>query len=132
MTKKQKSELASRLSAFLDEAIRDPYEGVRKFDLDGDLAVCVGWISDADPADPDLIYSKEDPRYALAAGIKCRRDSDWSDYESLASPIDADGNALCCDALLTRRDDCDEMAEVAVEEYEEILGGLRDGSARLC
>lgn len=132
MTNKEKKELRNRLESFLEGCVDYPYEGVRKFDLSRDLAVYVGWESGVDPADPDLIYSKEDPDYALFAGIKCRRDSDWSDFESLNAPIDAEGDVACESISLRPREDCERVAAELVDEYESVEKALESGSARLC
>lgn len=132
MTESKKKNVIERLADFFDEAIREPNGGVRKFDLDQNLAIFVGWASGVDPADPDLIYSDESGKWALAAGIKCRRDSDWSDYESLNSPVDSDGDALCSDTLLLRNDDRVDLALGALDSYKVVADMFESGEARLC
>lgn len=61
--------------------------------LDDDLALFVGWEGGFGKSKrDDCIQDKDNPDYAIVAGIKCWRSDDlWTDYEFLNYPYFEDG-----------------------------------------
>lgn len=57
-----------------------------RFHLDNDVNLYMGWSEMYPEGIPDVIYSKEEPSWALVAGIKFNDDMLWADFDALLSP----------------------------------------------
>ena len=82
--------------------------GCCHFNLSEDLALYCGWQSGYAEDDETVIHSKDEPEYAIVAGVKIRNDFDNADYEFLNFPWYEDGecwnNELSMEPTDGRRD----------------------------
>ena len=95
----------SNLAEFLIktyEIFKNGFNGCYKYNLDQNLAVFVGW-SYGYEKDCKFIISGGD-FWGLNVGIKCRCDSDFSDYDALSYPWDKRGECWIVEITPTPND----------------------------
>lgn len=102
----------------------------RKFTLDADVSLYVGWSEGFDPDDEDVIHSKENPTWGLVAGIKFRDEILWADFDALMSPTaynpDTDDYYIICDDITLCRYTDDGALESDALYFVENYGAIRE------
>ena len=112
---------------FLKDAVewlKDEDMGCTTLKLDDRLAICVGWLPGYGKEHrDDAIQSKEEPDYAINAGIKVWTSDDMrTDYEFINAPYYKNGEVWMSDVSISPDDDYDEIADYLIKEYE----GMKD------
>ena len=112
------------IKQFLKDSIEwlvDEDMGCCTLPIDDKLAICVGWLSGYDANDSDVIHSKEDPTWAINAGLKVYTSDDMrTDYEFINSPYYDNGEVVSTDVSLEPDANLDELADYFIEEYENL------------
>lgn len=112
---------ASQLKEEIKNAV-DYYKndelGCTTIKMTDNLAVCVGWSDGFDENDSDIIHSKEQPTYALCAGIKVwTSDSTRTDFDWINSPYD-DEEVWNTDTAISTNENYDSLASYFMKELE--------------
>ena len=112
------------IKQFLKDSIEwlvDEDMGCCTLPIDDKLAICVGWLSGYDANDSDVIHSKDDPTWAITAGLKVYTSDDMrTDYEFINSPYYDNGEVVSTDVSLEPDANLDELADYFIEEYENL------------
>ena len=112
------------IKQFLKDSIEwlvDEDMGCCTLPIDDKLAICVGWLSGYDANDSDVIHSKDDPTWAINAGLKVYTSDDMrTDYEFINSPYYDNGEVVSTDVSLEPDANLDELADYFIEEYENL------------
>ena len=118
-----KEEIAQELKKAVEWLI-DQDEGCVTIKLDDRLGICVGWLPGyGEEKRDDCIQSKEEPDFAINAGIKVYTSDDMrTDYEFINMPYYENGDVLATDVSVEADDDYMELAEYLLDEYE----GMKD------
>ena len=115
------------VAKFLRESVEwliDEDMGCTTLELDDRLAICVGWLPGyGEEHRDDCIQSKEEPDFAINAGIKVYTSDDMrTDYEFINMPYYENGDVVMTDCSIEPNEDYDKLAEYFLKEYE----GLKD------
>lgn len=115
------------VSKFLKEAVEwliSEDSGCVTLKLDDRLGICVGWLAGyGEEVRDDCIQSKEEPDFAINAGIKVYTSDDMrTDYEFINMPYYENGEVLTTDVSVKPDEDYDKLAEYLLKEYE----GMKD------
>ena len=126
----------NELAKFIESSVKDLTEedyGCAKFDLDGNLAVFVGWSGGwGKELRDDVIQSKENPDYALDCGIRVRNEADWSDFDFLRCPyFEGEGEDLDITYSISPNEDYDALAAQLIKDYEDIKDYDVDSDGKL-
>lgn len=126
----------NELAKFIESSVKDLTEedyGCAKFDLDGNLAVFVGWSGGwGKELRDDVIQSKENPDYALDCGIRVRNEADWSDFDFLRCPyFEGEGEDLDITYSISPNEDYDALAAQLIKDYEDIKDYDIDSDGKL-
>lgn len=118
-----KEEIAQELKKAVEWLI-DQDEGCVTIKLDDRLGICVGWLPGyGEEKRDDCIQSKEEPDFAINAGIKVYTSDDMrTDYEFINMPYYEDGEVVMTDVSVEPNEDYDKLAEYLLKEYE----GMKD------
>ena len=118
-----KEELAKALKEAVEWCVNQDM-GCVTLKLDDKLAVCVGWLPGyGEEKRDDVIQSKEEPDFAINAGIKVWTSDDMrTDYEFINMPYYDNGEVLATDVSIESDEDYDKLAEYFLKEYE----GMKD------
>jgi hypothetical protein len=97
-------------------------QGCCRYKLDDHLAIFVGWSAGYDEEKDDtLIQAKDEPTYAINAGIKVWTSDDmWTDFDWLNFPYYQDGDVLDMDCAISPQEDYERVAEYLLEMYDEV------------
>ena len=127
-----KNELAKFIKSSVKDLTEEDY-GCAKFDLDGNLAVFVGWSGGwGKELRDDVIQSKENPDYALDCGIRVRNEADWSDFDFLRCPyFEGEGEDLDITYSISPNEDYDALAAQLIKDYEDIKDYDIDSDGKL-
>lgn len=91
ITEENIKELANWIESSV-EWLRKEECGCCTYKFDDRLALCVGWSNGFDPEDPMIIHSKNDPSWAIVAGIKVWTSDDLqTDIDWINPPYYEDG-----------------------------------------
>lgn len=99
--------------------LKEEDHGCVTLELDGTLAVCVGWSDGFDPDDENVIHSKTSPTYAICAAIKAwgsdsmRTDLDWID-----APYYEDGSIYDTEQSISPDQNYKWLAENFLKDYD--------------
>lgn len=121
------------IKQFIKDSIEwlvDQDMGCATLELDDKLAICVGWLDGYDENDEDVIHSKEEPKFAINAGIKVYTSDDMrTDYEFINSPYYDNGEVVSTDVSIKPNADLDALADYFIKEYESMkdLNMAEDG-----
>jgi len=126
----------NELAKFIESSVKDLTEedyGCAKFNLDGNLAVFVGWSGGwGKELRDDVIQSKENPDYALDCGIRVRNEADWSDFDFLRCPyFEGEGEDLDITYSISPNEDYDALAAQLIKDYEDIKDYDVDSDGKL-
>lgn len=115
------------IAKFLKESVEWLIEegiGCATLKLDDRLGICVGWLPGyGEEKRDDCIQSKEEPDFAINAGIKVYTSDDMrTDYEFINMPYYDDGEVIVTDVSIESDEDYDKLAEYFLKEYE----GMKD------
>ena len=101
--------------------------------LDDRLAICVGWLPGyGEEERDDCIQSKDDPDFAINAGIKVYTSDDMrTDYEFINMPYRDNGDVLQTDVSIEPNEDYDALAEYFLKEYESMKDLNMDEDGRI-
>lgn len=123
---------ASKVAKFLEESINwlvENQEGCCQYKLDNDLSIFVGWSDGYAEDDETVIHAKEDPTFAIVAGIKSNHDYLKTDYDWLNYPYDEEtGDVWDTGISLSYDENLMETAQWYLEQYEAIREALNDGA----
>jgi hypothetical protein len=114
----------SKIAEFLKESVEWLVEnqmGCCRYKLDDHLAIFVGWSAGYDEEKDDaLIQAKDDPTYAINAGIKVWTSDDmWTDYDYLNFPYEKDGDVLDMGSAISPNEDYESVAKYLLDEYKQ-------------
>lgn len=121
----------SALAKFLKNSVKgliESQEGCYEKRLDSNLSVFVGW-SDGYSSEPDntIIQSKNDPTFAINAGIKSNHDYMKTDYDWLNYPYNPEtGDVWDTGVTISPNENYEETAKWLLEQYAEILEALNN------
>lgn len=123
----------SALAKFLENSVKgliESQEGCYEKRLDSNLSVFVGW-SDGYSPEPDttIIQSKNDPTFAINAGIKSNHDYMKTDYDWLNYPYNPEtGDVWDTGVTISPNENYEETAKWLLEQYAEILEELNNNN----
>lgn len=128
---KQVKELTNFIASAVDEMPEFDDGEFRWFELDGDLAVVIGWESGfGEELRDDAIQSKSDPNYALC--IKIGENPNgyaYTDMEMTNMPFSKeDGEVWDTDTSLYKGQDFTKLAKWYLNEYKSIRKALDEGT----
>lgn len=103
----------------------DNQSGCCTLKLDDRLAICVGWSAGyGDEPREDVIQAKDEPDYAINAGIKVWTSDDLrTDFEFINFPYKENGDIYDDEISLSKDEDFDWLANALITDYE-VLEGL--------
>lgn len=106
------------------EWLEDQQQGCTTLKIDDRLAVCVGWLPGyGDEERDDVIQAKDDPDWAINAGIKVWTSDDMrTDYEFINSPYYDSGEVVETDTSLDPSDKENDFEDVAKWLYDAYAG----------
>lgn len=102
----------------------DNQQGCCTFKLNNRLAICVGWSGGyGEEERDDVIQAKDDPDYAINAGIKVWTSDDMrTDFDFINFPYKENGDVYNNAMSITEEEDFNWLAEVLVTDYEALEG----------
>lgn len=102
------------------EWLKEQDAGCVTIKLDDRLGICVGWLAGyGEEVRDDCIQSKEEPDFAINAGIKVYTSDDMrTDYEFINMPYYENGEVLATDVSVEPDEDFTELAEYLLDEYD--------------
>ena len=102
----------------------DNQSGCCTLKLDDRLAICVGWSAGyGDEPREDVIQAKDEPDYAINAGIKVWTSDDLrTDFEFINFPYKENGDIYDDEISLSKDEDFDWLANALITDYEALEG----------
>ena len=105
-----------QIKEFIKESVEwlvDEQMGCCRYKLDDHLAIFVGWSAGyGDEERYDVIQAKDNPDYAINAGIKVWTSDDmWTDYDWLNFPYYKDGDVLDMDCAISPQEDWERVTD---------------------
>ena len=96
--------------------------GCCRYKLDDHLAIFVGWSAGyGEEKRYDVIQAKDNPDYAINAGIKVWTSDDmWTDYDWLNFPYYKDGEVLDMDCNISPQEDWERVTKYLLKMYYEV------------
>ena len=96
--------------------------GCCRYKLDDHLAIFVGWSAGyGEEKRYDVIQTKDNPDYAINAGIKVWTSDDmWTDYDWLNFPYYKDGEVLDMDCNISPQEDWERVTKYLLKMYYEV------------
>lgn len=115
------------ISKWLEESknwLVDNQSGCCTLKLDDRLAICVGWSAGyGDEPREDVIQAKDEPDYAINAGIKVWTSDDLrTDFEFINFPYKENGDIYDDAISLSKDEDFDWLANALITDYEALEG----------
>ena len=128
---KQVKELANFITKAVDEMSQGENDEFRWFELDGDLAVVIGWENGfGEESRDDAIQSESNPDYALC--IKIGENPNgyaYTDMEMINMPFNKeDGDVWDSDTSLYKGQDFTKLAKWYLNEYKSIRKAMDEGT----
>ena len=102
----------------------DNQQGCCTLKLDDRLAICVGWSAGyGDEPRKDVIQAKDNPDYAINAGIKVWTSDDMrTDLDYINFPYKENGDVYTDTISLSENEDFDWLANALITDYEALEG----------
>lgn len=96
--------------------------GCCRYKLDDHLAIFVGWSGGyGEEKRYDVIQAKDNPDYAINAGIKVWTSDDmWTDYDWLNFPYYENGDVLDMDCAISPQEDWERVTDYLLKMYYEV------------
>lgn len=96
--------------------------GCCRYKLDDHLAIFVGWSAGyGEEKRYDVIQAKDNPDYAINAGIKVWTSDDmWTDYDWLNFPYYKDGEVLDMDCNISPQEGWERVTKYLLKMYYEV------------
>ncbi len=113
------AELAREIESAV-EWLKENQAGCSTIKLDNRLAVCVGWLDGYDQNDASVIHAKDDPTWAINAGIKVwTSDSMRTDFGWINAPYNEDtGDVWDTDVSISENENYLELAKYFIKEFK--------------
>ena len=119
--------LAKRIKDAVQDLFKTDDATTYKFQLDGDLAIYVGWSSGFDPEDSDLCHSKSQPEYCINVKIAENAYGIDIDYPWVCMPWDKEsGEVYDTDCCISSDTDYRSTAKWLLDSYKDIRQKLDD------
>lgn len=117
--------MRSTIAKFIKESVEWLVEnqcGCYRYQLDGHLAIFVGWSSGyGKEKRNDIIQAKDDPDWGIDAGIKVwTSDYMLTDYDWINFPYEKDGDVLDMSQTISPQEDYEQLARFLLEMYDEV------------
>ena len=122
----------NKIAKFLKDSVEELIkidEGCCELKLDDDLSLFVGWSGGYDnQPDNTIIQSKNDPEYAINAGIKSNHEYLKTDFDWLNYPYEEESGEVWDSGItISPNEDYEKDAQWFVDQYAEIRTALDKG-----
>lgn len=122
----------NKIAKFLKDSVEELIkidEGCCELKLDDDLSLFVGWSGGYDnQPDDTIIQSKNDPEYAINAGIKSNHEYLKTDFDWLNYPYEEESGEVWDSGItISPNEDYEKDAQWFVDQYAEIRTALDKG-----
>lgn len=126
------AEIAKFLKNSVEELVKID-EGCCEFKLDDDLSLFVGWSGGYDnQPDDTIIQSKNDPEFAINAGIKSNHEYMKTDFDWLNYPYEEESGEVWDSGItISPNEDYEKDAQWFLDQYAEIRAALDKGEVIL-
>lgn len=113
------------IATFIKESVewlQKEQMGCCRYKLDDHLAIFVGWSAGyGEEKRYDVIQAKDNPDYAINAGIKVWTSDDiWTDYDWLNFPYYENGDVLDMDCNISPQEDWERVTKYLLNMYYEV------------
>ena len=106
------------------EWLQEQQEGCCRYKLDDHLAIFVGWSAGyGDEKRDDVIQAKDEPDYAINAGIKVWTSDDmWTDFDFINFPYEKNGDVWDMSLSIEPNENYENVVKTLLEWYTEMSG----------